>query len=237
MTNYRHQPIDRLEAVVFDLDGTLVDSAQDIASGLNHALAEEKLRSVPLADVRAMIGDGVRALAVKALRWQDMEPEPAIVDRILQSFLTFSHAAPVQASTLFPGVEHMILTLRKAGIKIGICTNKQHGLALRVVEALRLGPLTDQLVGGGEFAMKPDPAPLLATIQRLSASPSAAIYVGDMRVDFLTAIAADVAFLGIDHGDWNADLTDLPPPVIARGADELGGFLLETEACAALYEP
>lgn len=109
-------------AVVFDLDGTLVDSAADIASSLNHALSCEGLAPVPLADVRAMIGDGVVALVRKAFAHQDAAVDPQRCDRVTERFMTFANSVPVNASTLYPGTEPLLRRLRRDGVRLGVCT-------------------------------------------------------------------------------------------------------------------
>lgn len=223
--NYRHRPRSKLGAVVFDLDGTLVDSAADIASSLNHALSCEGLAPVPLADVRAMIGDGVAALVRKAFEHQGAAIDPQSCDRVTERFMTFAHSVPVNASTLYPGTEPLLRRLRRDGIRLGVCTNKPHDLAGRVLQTLGAAELVDRWVGGGRFALKPDPSSLLAVIEDLGTTPDATIYVGDMRVDYLTALNADVAFIGVNYGAWRFDLPDMDKLHVVAGMEALFGEL------------
>lgn len=102
---YRHKPRSKLGAVIFDLDGTLVDSAADIASSLNHALSCGGLATVPLANVRTVIGDGVAALVRKTIDHQGATVDPDRCNRVTERFMTFAHSVPVNASTLYPGAK------------------------------------------------------------------------------------------------------------------------------------
>lgn len=218
---YRHMPRSTLGAVVFDLDGTLVDSAADIASSLNHALSCEGLAPVPLAEVRAMIGDGVAALVRKAVEHQGAAVEAAVCDRVTERFMTFAHSVPVNASTLYAGAEALLRRLKRDGIKLGVCTNKPHDLAGRVLKTLGVAEIIDGWVGGGRFSLKPDPSSLFAVIEELGAAPGATVYVGDMRVDYLTALNADIAFIGVNYGSWRYDLPDMDKPYLVTGMEAL----------------
>lgn len=218
---YRHRPRSKLGAVVFDLDGTLVDSAADIASSLNHALTCEGLATIPLTDVRSMIGDGVAALVRKAFEYQGAASEPDLCDRVATRFMTFAHSVPVNASTLYSGAEVLLRRLKLADIKLGVCTNKPHDLAGRVLQSLGAADIIDGWIGGGRFAMKPDPSSLLAVIEDLGATPDTTIYVGDMRVDYLTAMNADIAFIGVNYGSWRYDLPDMDKPYVVESMEAL----------------
>lgn len=218
---YRHVPRSKLGAVVFDLDGTLVDSAADIASSLNHALTCEGLAPVPLTDIRAMIGDGVAALVRKAFEHQGAAVDTDMCGRVVERFMTFAHSVPVNASTLYAGAQHLLRQLKRDGIKLGVCTNKPHDLAGRVLQTLGAAEIIDRWVGGGRFALKPDPSSLLAVIEELGATPDATVYVGDMRVDYLTALNADIAFIGINYGSWRYDLPDMDKPHVVMSMEAL----------------
>jgi phosphoglycolate phosphatase len=218
---YRHKPRSKLGAVIFDLDGTLVDSAADIASSLNHALSCEGLATVPLANVRTMIGDGVAALVRKAIDHQGAAVDPDRCNRVTERFMTFAHSVPVNASTLYPGTENLLRRLRRDGVRLGVCTNKPHDLAGRVLQMLGAAEIIDGWIGGGHFAMKPDPSSLLAVIEELGATPDATVYVGDMRVDYLTALNADTAFIGVNYGAWRYDLPDMDKPCVVMSMEEL----------------
>lgn len=223
---YRHAPREPLRAVIFDLDGTLVDSSADIASALNQALAQTGLAAVPLEAVRRMIGDGVLALARKALEYRHAAADAEACQRLADRFLAIAHAVPITESALFPGTDALLGALKTAGLKIGVCTNKPHALAEQVLQALGVDARIDAWIGGGRFAMKPDPASLMAVIEALGATADSTVYVGDMRVDYLTALNADVAFVGVNFGYWRHDLPNMDEPFLVEGAAGLASVLL-----------
>jgi phosphoglycolate phosphatase len=215
-----------LKAVVFDLDGTLIDSAPDIAAALNHALALDGLAPLPLEQVRPLIGDGVRALIAKALRRLDVVQTPEQTERLYAAFQAEARRAPVARTRVYDGVTLLLAGLKGLGLGVGICTNKTQALARIIVDALPFAGSVDVLIGGdGPYAPKPDPAGLLAAVSALGASPQEAVYVGDLRVDWLTARAAGVRFVGMDHGHWPRDDPDLAAITPSRGAAALAARL------------
>ncbi len=205
-----------IRAVVFDLDGTLIDSAPDITAALNHALEAEGLSPLPLETVRGMIGHGVRALCEKALAACGVRTDPERVERLFAVFMDFAGRDPASRTIVYPGARETLSGLRAAGLHVGLCTNKQQALAGQVLAALGLAPLFDIVIGGGTYPMKPDPAPLLAAAAALGATPAGTLYVGDMGVDRLTARAAGAPFLGVDHGHWRADDPHLQGAEVVR---------------------
>ena len=218
-------------AVIFDLDGTLIDSAPDIAAALNHALGLEELKPLPLPVVRGMIGDGVRALIRKALAHSGHPDAEGLERRLYDAFQTYARAHPVVDTTVYPRMTELLARLNASGARLGVCTNKTAALAELIVSRLPFAGFIDVVTGGdGPHPPKPDPASLLATVHLLGASQARTVYVGDMRVDWLTARAAGVRFIGVDHGFWNRADPDLARLAPANGAAGLSTLLLGESA-------
>jgi phosphoglycolate phosphatase len=184
------------QAVIFDLDGTLVDSAKGIAGALNRVRAGRGLGPVALADVKRWVSHGAEQLVTFAL---DSTPASAAAD--LAAFRTVYANIPADPADLFPGALETVDALHGRGFHIGICTNKPQTLAVNIVKGLGLGPFVAAVVGGApDLEPKPDPAPLHRVMYRLGTVRDQVLYVGDSEVDAETAQSAGVAFVLVGHG-------------------------------------
>lgn len=188
-------------AVVFDLDGTLADTAHDIREALVRALAAEKLPPVDLASVRLMIGGGPRLLVKRALHRLGVDTESSLVERLTAAFHREYKGQNNKLSKLFNGVESTLHQLHAAGIRIGLCSNKPDDLCRMLTRNFSLGRYFDEILGSGdELPKKPDPAPLLRIIERLGVSTDDTLYVGDSATDVATARAAGVPVMLVSYG-------------------------------------
>ena len=188
-------------AVVFDLDGTLADTAADIREALVRALASEGLPPVDLASVRLMIGGGPRLLVRRALERLGVEDEAGLVERLTSGFYTEYKRQNNSLTRLFDGVESTLRQLHEAGIRVGICSNKPDELCRMLARNFSLERYIDEILGSDDGRpKKPDPAPLLAVIERLGVPPGDTLYVGDSETDVTTARAAGVRVMLVDHG-------------------------------------
>lgn len=180
---------------MFDLDGTLVDSAPAIRAVANELLARiaPGIAPLSLAETRALIGNGASAFLHGALETRAINDPGAFASR-LALFLEIYEAAPGDANVAYRGAVAAIAELRRAGHRIGLCTNKPTGPTISVLEALGLGEAFAAVVAGDTLAeRKPHPAPLIETVRRLGGGP--ALYVGDSEVDAETAAAAGIDFV------------------------------------------
>ena len=216
------------KAIVFDLDGTLVDSLPDIHEALNRALVEARLTTIDEAACRKMIGGGARNLIEQAFTAIGEAPDETQIDGLFARFLDLYRDEPAIRSKPFPGVIAALEALQGQGAALGICTNKPQDLSELVLEGLNLGHFFgDVVIGGDALAIrKPNAGHLLEVIQRLGHLPADAIMVGDSATDVGAARNAGVPVIAVDFG-----YTDTPPDEL--GADALISHfdsLLETMA-------
>ncbi|WP_419825322.1 phosphoglycolate phosphatase [Sphingomonas sp.] len=202
----------RFRTVVFDLDGTLADTAPDLTDALNHALGVLGRPAVPANDVRAMVGHGARALLRKGLAATGGGDE-TMVEEGFPIFLDWYEAHIADRSRPFPGVEAALDALAADGVALAVCTNKLEELARRFVSAIGWEDRFAAIVGGDTLPVrKPDPAPLLAAIEAAGGGPAA--FVGDSITDTDTARAAGVPCVALSFG-----FSDRPPEALC--ADRL----------------
>jgi phosphoglycolate phosphatase len=193
-----------LEAVLFDLDGTLLDTAADIATALNRALKDHGWRCISPGDVRRMIGRGSPMLVERAAAAQGRSAADAEKSAVLESF--FRHYGYLEESGEFeaqpyPGAEECLRSLRRAGLKTAVVTNKHERFARGLLDRLSLSMLIDCVVGGDSFERrKPDPGPLLFACEQLKASPSRALMVGDSTNDVQAAQGAQIPIICVPYG-------------------------------------
>lgn len=199
------------QAVVFDLDGTLVDSALSIQLALNRALAEAGNPPLGLDTVTMMIGAGPEVLVQRALTALSGDNDSKTVRRVSRAFLEAYRELGNKATRLFPGVETGLAELAMAGIRMGICTNKPDAFCANLLRELDIAQYFSAIQGSGTgLPNKPDPLPLLNTLRKLGSSQENALYVGDSETDVRTARAAGVQVALVRYG-----YTETP-------ADELG---------------
>lgn len=198
-----------MTAIVFDLDGTLVDSAPDLHAAAAKLLAEEKLPPLSLDLIRSFIGNGVPKLVERLAAAAKMDLCPEQLEAMTQRFMGHYMAAPADLTACFQGVPSALAALRSAGHRLAVCTNKPVAPARAILDSFGLSRSIDGLIGGDSLPVKkPDPAPLQAAFDLLGASSG--IYVGDSEVDAATAAAARVPFLLYTEGYRKAPLAALP---------------------------
>jgi phosphoglycolate phosphatase len=186
------------DVVAFDLDGTLADTAPDLAAALNHALERLGRAGVDPASVRDLVGHGARALLRKGLAISG-EAHEALVEEGFRHFIDYYTANICNGTTCYPGLEPVLDTLHARGARAAICTNKPEQLTHALLEALGWTGRFDAVVGGDTLAVrKPDPAPLHEAIAR--AGGGRAVFVGDSTTDADTAKAANLPFVAVSFG-------------------------------------
>ena len=190
--------------LVFDLDGTLVDSVPDLRAALNEMLRERGRPPLSLPQVKRMVGDGAPAMVTRALAATG--PEAIDAGGALARFLEIYEANPVRLTRLYPEVRSTLTDLRRSGYGTAICTNKPQRATIAVVEGLGLGDLFDGIAGGDRFLVrKPDPGHLLSLIAELGARRESSVMIGDNENDAAAARAAGVPLILMRYGYARVD--------------------------------
>lgn len=208
--------------VVFDLDGTLADTAGDLIGTLNVILEGEGLPPLPVRKARDLVGAGARALLQRGFESGRKELAPAYLDHLFQRFMVHYRENICVKTRLYPGVEAALERLQQAGFVLAICTNKYEDHSVRLVEALRIGHRFTANCGRDTFPVfKPDPRHLTLTIERAGGNPHRAVMVGDSRTDIVTAQAARIPSIAVPFGYTDVPVRRLNPDLVIGHFDEL----------------
>lgn len=218
--------------VVFDLDGTLVDTAPDLIDTLNLILGHEGLAPVPYDQARMMIGGGARRMIEAALQYENRPCSAAVVDPMFRDFIAHYSAHIADRSRPFPGLEDALDRLSHQGCIFAVCTNKLEGLSRLLLDALKLSERFKAICGQDTFAIqKPNPEILRRTIAQAGGRIERAVMVGDSGTDIDTARAAGVPVVAVDFGYTETPVTELGPDRVISHFSELA------DAVAALRGP
>ncbi|NYZ63397.1 phosphoglycolate phosphatase [Luteimonas deserti] len=184
--------------VLFDLDGTLVDTASDIAASVNRLLVELGHPPVDEATVRSWIGDGAGQLVGQALRHAgDGRDVATVMPRFLEHYRDCLLLDPA----LYPGVERTLQALQADGVRMAVCTNKPVPFVAPLLDAMGITPYFEAVLGAGELPeRKPDPAPLLHLADRFDVPIASCLMVGDSSADAGAAIAAGAPLVMVGYG-------------------------------------
>jgi phosphoglycolate phosphatase len=217
-----------LKAIVFDLDGTIVDTAPDLHDQLQTTLSAWDRDCPPVEEVRAMVGDGARTLIQRGFEATGGWPDGADLDQLYQEFLERYTAAPARLSRPFDGLGPLLDRLDEVGLRLGICTNKPQAPSETLLEELALRHRFPVIVGGDALPVrKPDPSHLTEVLSRLGVAPEETVMVGDSRNDLLTARAAGVPCVLVSFGYTET-------PAVELGADHVVDRLDELEPALVL---
>ena len=218
-------------AILFDLDGTLIDTAPDLSDTLNTVLARRGRPPVPADDVRVLIGDGARALVRRGLEATGGVPSETAFEEAVTEFFGHYDAHLADRSRPFPGVTEALTELRVHGCKLAVVTNKAERYSVKLLRQLGLADLFEAIVGGDSLPVrKPDPGHLLGTLDRIGAGPGRAVMVGDSLNDVTAARRAGVPVIAVSFG-----YTRVPPHQL--GADLVIDAFSELPAAVARVQP
>lgn len=189
------------KAVIFDLDGTLIDSARDVSVVLNTIVVQKGVAQFTEDEVKPFMGEGVLAVIGKALQARHVQASEAKLSRLKTQFLDIYCRERVALTKPFPYARRILDQLTRRGLAVGVCTNKDEVVAQLILQALGFDRHVRAVIGADSgFGRKPDPTPLLACASRLRVRPNQVVYVGDHRIDIETARAAKIPVVAVSYG-------------------------------------
>jgi phosphoglycolate phosphatase len=213
-----------IKLVIFDLDGTLIDSRLDLVHSVNAALRHIGRPALPDDVIASYVGDGAPILIQRALGGEAVDE--AIVRQGLQFFLSYYREHKLDHTTVYSGIREALTTIRQASNgaprKLAVLSNKPVLPSRAIVEALGLGPFFTQIYGGNSFATKkPDPEGARVVLEENGVHPEEAAIVGDSHVDVETGHNAGLWTVGVNYGFAPHTLAERPPDVLVDTPDEL----------------
>jgi phosphoglycolate phosphatase len=190
-----------IEALIFDLDGTLVDTAPDLHAATNHVLGLIDRPAISMAELRAFVGHGAMNLIERGIAATGDAVDKATLKKLHAQFLTYYGENISDHSVVFDGLLDVLDKAQARGLKMGVCTNKVEGLSHKLLTELNMMQRFGSLVGGDTLPiMKPDPAPLVEAAARLGVASKNYMMVGDSETDIRTAQNAGVPILAVSFG-------------------------------------
>ncbi|WP_349370843.1 HAD family hydrolase [Salinarimonas sp.] len=208
--------------VVFDLDGTLADTAEDLIAILNQLLEEERMETMPTSEAGALIGAGARALISRGFARAGAELAPEKLEALFEVFLERYAANICTETRLYPGALEAMDRLSAEGYGLAVCTNKPERHSLLLLEALGVLGRFRAIAGRDTFPFfKPDPRHLTLTIDRAGGDAARSVMIGDSLTDITTAKAAGVPVIAVPFGYTDRPVAELGPDLLIEHFDEL----------------
>ena len=223
------RPLSRpFDALIFDLDGTLIDSAPDVCASVNRVLAADGRRALTLAEAKDMLGWGGRVLVEKALALTGEPGTPDNIEHALRGFLDTYAAHPIEHTRVFPGALEALERLEADGVAMGLCTNKPIKTTPPVLDALGLAGFF-KVVSCGDAVphKKPDGRHVSLVVEALGATTGTAALVGDSESDIAAAIDAGVKSVAVTFGYAHAPVEELGADALIDHFDKLPAALLK----------
>ena len=210
--------------IVFDLDGTLVDTAPDLVETLNVVLRQEGLAPLRFEDARLLVGGGAKMMLKRGLECEGIVARPDLVERLFGDFIAYYSAHIADKSRPFPGLLAALDRLSANGCRFAVCTNKLEALSVQLLGALGIRSRFAAICGQDTFGVqKPDPEVLRKTIAAAGGEPTRAVLIGDSQTDILTARAAAVPIIAVTFGYSDPPVATFSPDRLIDHFDQLEG--------------
>ncbi len=201
-----------LPCLVFDLDGTLAETAPDLIGTLNQVLEEIKVPPIGFLQAREMIGTGARALIKLGLESHHITADDALLETLFHRFLALYEQRLCDETHLYPETAVVLQALQKSGYRMAVCTNKMEKHSVMLLQQLGIAPFFKAICGRDSFAFyKPDPRHLIETIRQAGGDPRHAIMIGDSITDLDTARNAGLPSIGVTFGYTTTPMAELKP--------------------------
>ena len=217
-----------VEALIFDLDGTLVDTAPDLIQATNHVLQSIGRRPVSYAEFRGFVGHGAMNLIERGTLATGVAVDSETLKRLHRNFLDYYGENISTHSKVFEGIPALLYHAKMRGLKMGVCTNKVEGLSHKLLHELGLAKWFDAVVGGDTLPiMKPDPAPYREVAKRLGVDASRTLMFGDSETDIRTAQSTGVPVIAVTFGYTAQPVETFDPTHVINHYDEAWPIVLE----------
>jgi phosphoglycolate phosphatase len=217
------------DTLIFDLDGTLVHSAPDLARALNHTLARYGVGAMSVEAVSGLTGDGIPKLVERGFGASGFRLTNRKLEEAIRTFESHYAKNAVVDSELYPGAQSLLDALTKAGMKLAVCTNKLEPIARDILEKLRVAHCFEIILGGhAKRPRKPDPAPLWEAVEKSGGSADRTVMIGDSKVDLDAARAARIPVILVSFGYSKVPASQLGADAVIDSLSDL------PEALAAL---
>jgi phosphoglycolate phosphatase len=224
--------------LIFDLDGTLVDTAPDLVAATNHVLAHLGLPRVDEASLRPFVGHGAKHMICRAVGPDAERMSDAQHEALLKRYLDYYGDHIADSSRPFEGIVALLERYKAQGARLAVCTNKIERMSKLLLDALDLSRYFDFVAGRDTLgAAKPDPEALLGTIRHAGGDRRRAIMVGDSGVDIATARAAGVPAIGVTFGYTDTPIAEFAPDVVIEHFDELPAAIAQIMPAIAQLTP
>ena len=212
----------RFDTVIYDLDGTLIDSAKDMQVAVSRVLADHGLPPVTEDDVRIFMGQGSKVTMDKAFTKYGKTLDDEALSAATREFVRYYEADPVGHTTAFAGVPEVVSRFARIGLKQGVCTNKFERPSRMILEHLKLMPPITDLAGADTFPVrKPDPRHILMLVERMGRTPDRAVMVGDSIHDVEAAHAAGLPAVLVSWGYTDRPASELGAEAVIERFDAL----------------